>query len=315
MAAGAVWILLGDGPSTAEGRIAAMSDAPQKDGAFSFLRKEDPAASRRKQIEDSLGDMEQAQKDRSRKRKTLKARLLQADWSTTPQTFIVYNVFVGLVMAGLVALFTPAPALVTVGAGVALGFFLPRMALNMAIGRRQKKFLRAFPDAMDIIVRGVRSGLPLNDCLKVIAHESPEPVASEFKLVVQGEQVGVPIETCLERMYERIPLPEINFFATVLNIQKTTGGNLGEALQNLSTVLRGRKILREKIKSLSAEAKASAVIVGALPIVVGVIATFANPEYMSDLYNTSTGQRNLMISAGMMVFGTFVMRKMINFKF
>ena len=156
--------------------------------------------------------------------------------------------------------------------------------------------------------------MPLGDCLKIIAHESPEPVSSEFKLVVEGESVGVPIEVCLERMYERMPISEVNFFATVLNIQRTTGGNLGESLANLSNVLRGRKMLREKIKALSAEAKASAMIVGALPIVVMVLVTLASPDYMEELYTTSTGHRNLMIGAGMMLTGIVVMKKMINFK-
>jgi len=167
---------------------------------------------------------------------------------------------------------------------------------------------------MDIIVRGVRTGLPLGDCLKIIAHESAEPIAGEFRRVVEGEAVGVPIEICLERMFERMPIPEVNFFSTVLNIQRTTGGNLGESLSNLSSVLRGRKLLREKIKALSAEAKMSAMIIGALPIVVAILVTMASPDYMHDLYYTDRGQQNLMIGAAMMVFGTLVMKKMINFK-
>jgi tight adherence protein B len=168
---------------------------------------------------------------------------------------------------------------------------------------------------MDIIVRGVRTGLPLGDCLKIIAHESPDPLGTEFRRVVEGEGLGIPIEVCLEQLHERMPISEVNFFATVLNIQKTTGGNLGESLANLSNVLRGRKLLREKIKALSAEAKMSAIIIGALPIVVMTLVTIASPEYMSELYTTPTGHRNMMIGAGMMVLGTLMMRKMINFKF
>lgn len=176
-------------------------------------------------------------------------------------------------------------------------------------------FTAHFADAMDIIVRGVRTGLPLGDCLKIIAHESPDPLGAEFRRVVEGESLGIPIEICLEQLHERMPISEVSFFATVLNIQKTTGGNLGEALSNLSNVLRGRKILREKIKALSAEAKVSAIIIGSLPIIVMLLVTIASPDYMYELYNTSTGQRNLMIGAVMMVMGTLMMRKMINFKF
>ncbi|MEP4151635.1 MAG: type II secretion system F family protein, partial [Lentilitoribacter sp.] len=156
---------------------------------------------------------------------------------------------------------------------------------------------------------------PLGDCLKIIAHESPDPLGAEFRRVVEGESLGIPIEVCLEQMYERMPISEVNFFATVLNIQKTTGGNLGEALANLSSVLRGRKILREKIKALSAGAKVSSIIIGSLPIIVMLLVTIASPDYMNDLYTTTTGQRNMMIGAVMMVMGTLMMRKMINFKF
>ena len=201
------------------------------------------------------------------------------------------------------------------GLAFVVGFGVPRFVLNSAIARRQKKFTAHFADAMDIIVRGVRTGLPLNDCLKIIAHESPNPLGSEFRRVVEGESVGIPIEVCLDQLYERMPISEVNFFATVLNIQKSTGGNLGESLANLSAVLRGRKILREKIKALSAEAKMSAIIIAALPIVVMLLVTLMSPDYMNELYFTPTGQRNMMVGAGMMFMGTFMMRKMINFKF
>ena len=168
---------------------------------------------------------------------------------------------------------------------------------------------------MDIIVRGVRTGLPLGDCLRMIAHESPEPVKSEFIRLVEGESVGVPLNICIERMYERMPLSEVNFFGTVLSIQRETGGNLGESLDNLSKVLRGRKLLREKIKALAAEAKVSAIIIGVLPPGVMAMVSVVSPDYMHDLYFTQTGQRNLIGSAFAMAFGIFIMKKMINFKF
>lgn len=282
-------------------------------GFFKFLKAED-TSSRRKQIEESLGEIEQRQKNKKKAAKSLKSKLLQANWSTSPQTFMLVSLGLGL-FAGAGAIILSLPPIFAAGLAFVLGFGLPRWVLNMAIGRRQKKFTAHFADAMDIIVRGVRTGLPLGDCLKIIAHESPEPVRGEFRQVVEGESVGVPIEICLERMYERMPLSEVNFFATVLNIQKTTGGNLGESLSNLSNVLRGRKLLREKIKALSAEAKMSAYVIGALPIVVMTLVTIASPDYMHELYTTPTGHRNLMIGAGMMVFGTMTMKKMINFKF
>jgi tight adherence protein B len=207
------------------------------------------------------------------------------------------------------------PLLLTSGAAFVVGFGFPRFILNFKIKRRQKKFVAHFADGMDIIVRGVRTGLPLGDCLKIIAHESPDPLGAEFRRVVEAEGLGVPIEVCLEQMYERIPISEVNFFATVLNIQKTTGGNLGESLSNLSAVLRSRKILAEKIKALSAEAKMSAIIIGSLPVVVMLLISIMSPEYMNELYTTERGQTNLMIGGGMMVMGIWIMRKMIDFKY
>lgn len=277
------------------------------------LKVED-SGSRRKQIEETLGKIEERQKSKKKKAKSIESRLMQADWSMKPQSFMMVSVILAVVF-GAVPFVLGLPLKVCGALAFVMGFGFPRFILNSAINRRQKKFTAHFADAMDIIVRGVRTGLPLGDCLKIIAHESPDPLGSEFRRVVEGESLGIPIDVCLDQMYERMPISEVNFFSTVLNIQKTTGGNLGEALANLSNVLRGRKILREKIKALSAEAKVSAMIIGALPIIVMLLVTIASPDYMNDLYKTTTGQRNMMIGAAMMVMGTLMMRKMINFKF
>lgn len=313
---GLVMVFAGSGPSKAQRRamqISGNTNGGGGGGFFGFMKPEDNS-NRRKQIEQSLGDIEANQKDKKKRSKSLKAKLVQADWSTSDKTFTLMTLGVGIVLAMGVFMFTRNPIAAGATAFIA-GFGIPRWFLNAVIKRRQKKFTENFADAMDIIVRGVRTGLPLGDCLKIIAHESPEPVRGEFMRVIEAEGVGVPIEICLERMYERMPVSEVNFFATVLNIQRTTGGNLGESLSNLSNVLRGRKLLREKIKALSAEARMSAIIIGALPIVVMVLVSIASPDYMTELYTTKTGHRNLMIGAGMMVCGILTMRKMINFKF
>lgn len=295
-------------------RVAAIGTTrtgPNK-GLFSFL-KADEGGNRRKQIEESLGKLEEAQKDKKKKQKSLSARLIQANWSMKAQTFIIISICLALVAGGLPFLMGQDWKL-CLGLAVALGFGLPRWFLGWRIAARQKKFTNHFADAMEIIVRGVRTGLPLGDCLKIIAHESPEPIRSEFQLVVEGESVGVPIEVCLERMHERIPLSEVKFFATVLNIQRSTGGNLGESLANLANVLRGRKVLRQKVKALAAEAKMSAGIIAALPPILMGLITVASPDYMTELYTTPRGHKNLMIGACMMITGTIVMKKMINFK-
>lgn len=308
------FLLIGSGSSNGNARARKISGQESKASGFLARIKVDDGGGRRKQIEETLGKIEERQKTKKKKAKALASRMIQADWSMKPQTFMIISLIIAVITGGLPFALGMKP-LFCLGLGVALGFGLPRFILNSAIARRQKKFTAHFADAMDIIVRGVRTGLPLGDCLKIIAHESPNPLGAEFRRVVEGESIGIPLEVCLEQMYERMPISEVNFFSTVLNIQKTTGGNLGESLANLASVLRGRKLLREKIKALSAEAKMSAIIIGVLPVAVGALVTVIAPDYMVELYTTPTGHRNLMIGAGMMVVGTLMMRKMINFKF
>ena len=308
------FLLLGSGPSKGDARVKQLTGRQTATSGFLAKIKSEDGGNRRKQIEETLGKIEERQKTKKKKAKALPARLMQADWSMKPQTFMIMSGVIAVIAGGLPFALGLKP-LMCLGMGVGLGFGMPRFILNSAIGRRQKKFTAHFADAMDIIVRGVRTGLPLGDCLKIIAHESPDPLGTEFRRVVEGESLGIPLEVCLEQMYDRMPISEVNFFSTVLNIQKTTGGNLGESLANLASVLRGRKLLREKIKALSAEAKMSAIIIGVLPIAVGGLVTVISPDYMVELYTTPTGHRNLMIGAGMMVLGTLMMRKMINFKF
>lgn len=305
---------MGDKTSSESKRVRELAGKKTIGSNIKEKLKVEDSGNRRKQIEETLGKIEERQKSKKKKAKTIESRIMQADWSMKPQTFMVVSVVIAII-AAVVPLVLGMPPLACAGLSFILGFGLPRFILNSAIARRQQKFTSSFADAMDIIVRGVRTGLPLGDCLKIIAHESPDPLGSEFRRVVEGESLGIPIEVCLEQMYERMPISEVSFFATVLNIQKSTGGNLGEALANLSSVLRGRKVLREKIKALSAEAKVSAIIIGSLPIIVMLLVTIAAPEYMNDLYTTSTGHRNMMIGAVMMVMGTLMMRKMMNFKF
>lgn len=308
------FLLLDGSSSNSNARVNRIAGKQSAAGNFLSKMKVEDGSGRRKQIEDSLGKIEERQKSKKKKAKSLASRLIQANWTMKPQTFLMISVVIA-VAAGVGPFIMGLKPLFCLGLAFVLGFGLPRFILNAAINRRQKKFTSVFADGMDIIVRGVRTGLPLGDCLRIIAHESPDPLGSEFRKVVEGESLGIPLEICLEQLYERMPISEVNFFATVLNIQKSTGGNLGESLANLSAVLRGRKMLAEKIKSLSAEAKMSAIIIGSLPIVVMILITVVAPDYMTELYTTPTGHRNLMIGAVMMIMGSLMMRKMMNFKF
>jgi tight adherence protein B len=178
-----------------------------------------------------------------------------------------------------------------------------------------KKFTEEFPNATDVIVRGIKSGLPVNDCLKVIAKEGSEPLAGEFRQLVESSAMGVSFDQSLEKMYDRMPTSEVRFFAIVMSIQQKTGGNLAEALSNLSTVLRARKLMVEKIKAMSGEAVASAFIIGCLPPGVMILVYMSTPSYMMPMFTDPRGHLMLLGAAVWMGTGIFVMKKMINFKF
>ena len=192
---------------------------------------------------------------------------------------------------------------------------LPRWILNKLVSRRQNAFLEEFANAVDVIVRGVKSGLPLNECLNIIARESPDPIGPEFKEVVDQSRVGVPLNECFERMMNRMPLAEVRFFSIVISIQQSAGGNLSEALGNLSGVLRDRKTMAAKVKALSAEAKASAGVLGSLPPIVMMLVYITTPAYISLLWQKQMGMFLSLAGLFWMFCGIMVMRKMINFKF
>jgi len=163
-------------------------------------------------------------------------------------------------------------------------------------------------------VRGIKSGLPLVDCMKIISNEAEEPVRGEFKAVIQDQAVGLPLADAIQRLPERVPISEVNFFAIVMAIQSRTGGSLSEALGNLSRVLRERKKMRQKIQAMSGEAKASAMIIGLMPLMVIVLLYFSSPAYIMLLFSTQIGIFVLVGCALLMLCGTLVMKKMINFE-
>jgi tight adherence protein B len=208
-----------------------------------------------------------------------------------------------------------AGPLAALGLGFAAGVGAPRWALIYLKRRRENLFIDRFPDAIDVVVRGIKSGLPLGDSLRVIATESPEPVRTEFRLVLETQAIGLPLGEACGKLFERMPLPEANFFAIVITIQQKSGGNLSEALGNLSRVLRERKKMKGKIKAMSTEAKASASIIGALPLAVMTIVYLTSPGYITLLWTERLGQMMLAGSALWMTIGVLVMRKMINFDF
>jgi tight adherence protein B len=244
---------------------------------------------------------------------TLRAMIDQAGLEITPLVFWIASAGCGIV-AAIGVMFSGLPFYVAPVAGFAAALGLPRWVLGFLRTRRQNVFLRDFADAIDVIVRGLKAGLPVNDAMKVISTETGPPVGPEFTEVVEGQRVGIALDQGFERMYERMPLPEVNFLAIVMAIQTKTGGNLSEALSNLSKVLRERKKMKAKIRAVSQEAKSSAAIIGSLPFFIMGILSLLNPEYLSPLFNTKMGNIMLFGCALWMSIGVLVMRKMINFK-
>jgi tight adherence protein B len=199
---------------------------------------------------------------------------------------------------------------------MAVGLFgLPRWIVSFKRKRRMERFLNEFANAIDVIVRGIKAGLPLGDCIRMIATETDEPVRGEFRKIVDAQSVGMSVADAVAKMPDRIPLPEANFFAIVISIQQKAGGNLAEALANLSKVLRERRQMKGKIKAMSMEAKASAVIIGILPLAVMILTYLSSPEYIMLLFTDPLGNLILGASAVWMLIGTLVMRKMVNFDF
>jgi len=272
-------------------------------------------ARRRKSLQDSLKDLEEKQKnnDRMVKKPPLKVQIRQAGLSLTVERFYLYSAICGVALT-VAAYMAGAPLFALPGVLLVGALGLPRWFVSFRRARRVKAFLEEFPNALDIIVRAVKSGLPLNDGIRLIASESPEPVRSEFRRVVDSQQLGMSIPDAVLRMPETMPCPEAGFFGIVIQIQSQAGGNLSEALGNLSRVLRDRKKMKAKVQALSMEAKASAAIIGALPFIVAFLVYISSPNYIMPLFTTSVGHLILGISAVWMTIGIFVMRKMMNFE-
>jgi tight adherence protein B len=269
------------------------------------------AVSRKEQVAQTLKEIEQRQKDREKI--GIEQRLARAGVTWSKQGFYMGSVVLGL-MLGLAILVTLRNPLVAIGAAFVGGFGIPRWVLGYLARKRITAFVLELPNAIDVVVRGIRSGLPLGDCLRIVASEAGDPVKTEFRLAVEAQAVGMTVPEAVGKIYERVPVAEANFFAIVLAIQAKAGGNLSEALGNLSRVLRERRKMGDKVKAMSMEAKASAAIIAALPFIVAILTYLSSPDYMTLLWTTRTGK--LAMGGGLvwMSIGIFVMKKMINFK-
>src|SRR6476660_9066902 len=308
---GLAWVFIYpslSGQRKAESRRAsiARSDAPAR-------QVEKSQRSRREQVEGSLKELDARRK--KEKSVPLTTRLAQAGLgSWTPQKFWIVSGIsgaVGFVLAYVIGGHPLGAAVMAFGTGLGL----PRWVLGYLKKRREKAFLKALPDAVDVIVRGIKAGLPLFESIKVVAADAPEPLKGEFLAIIETQAIGMPLGEACARLFDRMPVPEANFFGIVIAIQQKSGGNLSEALGNLSKVLRDRKKMAEKIQAMSMEAKASAGIIGSLPPVVMSLVWMTTPDYISLLWTNPTGQLMLVGCLIWMSVGIMVMKKMINFDF
>jgi tight adherence protein B len=304
---GAVLVYADGGNERSQKRLAAYAKPGETGG------KGDPGAQRKRNMQTALKEFDKKQAEK-KKTLTLRRRLDQAGFTGVSERNFWLASGAAALVAVLLCLFKGQSLIVMGLAGFAIGFGLPRWLLSFLKARREKKFTEDFASAIDVIVRSVKSGLPTTDALRIVAREFSDPVGGEFMKLVEGMKVGVTLEQGLKKMYDNMPTAEVSFFAIVLTIQQKTGGNLSEALGNLAAVLRDRKRLKGKIKAMSGEAKASAMIIGALPPGVATIVYMTTPAYIVTLFTTHTG--NLMLAGCVlwMGLGIFVMRKMINFR-
>jgi len=273
-------------------------------------------AGRRKSVQDAFKEFEakQAARDKQTKTPPLSLRLTQAGLDWNRKTYLMFSA--GLAAATAIAMFVISGSpLIALGGGV-IGFLgLPSWIVDKLRKRRQVAFLEELPTAVDLIVRGIRSGLPLGDCLRMVASETKEPVKSEFRQIIEAQHLGMPVGEACMKLFERMPVQEANFFGIVIAIQQKAGGNLSEALANLSKVLRDRKKMKAKINAMSMEAKSSAGIIGSLPLVVSGLVYVTSPSYIMLLFKTTAG--NVIVIGGLiyMAVGIMVMKKMIEFDF
>ncbi len=243
----------------------------------------------------------------------LSLRLHRAGKDWTVAQYLYGSLGLGLLLAVLLYLKTGA-ALLALVVGAFVGAWVPHMVVNYFINKRTNNFITKFPDAIELLVRGLRSGLPVTETLGVVAGEVPGPVGQEFKLVTERIKIGRTMEDALQETADRLNTPEFSFFCITLAIQRETGGNLAETLSNLSDVLRKRAQMKLKIKAMSSESKASAYIVGALPFMVFFLIMWVNPEYVGGFF---TDERLIATGLGGLVWmgiGAFMMAKMVSFE-
>ena len=247
------------------------------------------------------------------RREALAVRLQRTGKGWTVSQYIYASLGLALTVTAIIYLRSGA-ALLSLGIGVLAGAGIPHFVVNHSMNRRLAKFNAKFPDGIELLVRGLRSGLPVAETLSVVAQEIPGPVGDEFRAAVERMRIGRSMEESLQVTADKLGTPEFQFFVITLAIQRETGGNLAETLSNLADVLRKRAQMKLKIRAMSSESKASAYIVGSLPFIVFTLVYLMNPDYMGKFF---TDQRLIVAGLGGLIWmsnGGFIMAKMVNFE-
>lgn len=248
------------------------------------------------------------------KKDELRKRLRQTGIEITFQQYITANVIIGVIVTIPMLLATDLSFIPCFAVGVAAGLVLPHLWVNYTINKRLTSFTTQFPDAIDLIVRGLKAGLPVTESIQAVAQEMEDPIAVEFKTISDEIRFGKTMDEALWQASEKLDTAEFKFFVICISVQQETGGNLAETLANLSGILRGRAQLKLKIKAMSSEGKASAAIIGALPfIMLGVISAL-NFDYMNVMFTDPRGQLALLVGLIWMSVGMYIIKKLINFE-
>ncbi len=243
----------------------------------------------------------------------LRTRLEATGKKITIGTYLLASIIIAVISGVCYWLFTDYPVAVAPFLGVAAGALLPHKYVNRQIHKRQEAFLAGLSEGLDLIVRGVKSGLPVAETIAVVGEEMEGAIAQEFKRVTEDTRVGMTLEQALWTAAERVGVAEFRFFVVVLTVQRETGGNLSETLDNLSEMVRSRKQMKLKVRAMSSEARASQYILGGLPFAIAGLLLLVSPDYILTLWYTEPGNTILWIGGGMLFMGWWVMGRMVNF--
>ena len=319
MAAGAgIWAVLFNKISADRNQERRLKSIKKNDGDRSVRVAAEArivdAQKRRQSTQASLKELEEQTKAKNPNKKGIKDQMRQAGMAGNMKKFFMFSIITAIV-SSILAFILSGNLILTLAMLFIGGFGIPRWFVGWKRKKRLNAFLEEFPNAVDVITRGIKAGLPLNDTIGIIASEAKEPVRTEFRKILETQKMGIPMTEAIQKLYKNVPVTEANFFGIVIAIQQSAGGNLSEALGNLSKVLRDRKKMKAKIQARSSEAKASAGIIGILPPAVMCLIYLSTPDYIMLLFNTSTGNLILIGAAFWMSCGIMIMKQMINFDF